>query len=138
MNALLEFPRVTAITAGLLLAMQMLLAVSVSRARGAYARPLGDGGHDPLSRAIRRHGNLAENAGLFVCGFLLLEWSRRAPLALMLLCAAFVALRGFHAIGLSRADTNNAWRLIGGGGTYLVGLALGGMLLWIGATGGAS
>ena len=51
---------------------------------------------------------------------------------MMAMCAAFVATRLFHALGLSLANTNNPFRLIGGVGAYVLGFALGGLLIWLG------
>ena len=64
---------------------------------------------------------------------LLLELSRFNATLLLSLSAAFVVVRLLHAAGLSRENTNNAFRLMGGVGTYLVGLTLGGALAWVGA-----
>ena len=127
---MMQFPFTTAITAGSRLILQIILAGMVSATRGPVA--IGDGGRDGLTRAIRRHGNLAENAGIFVAGFMLLELSAFSPRLLAGLCAVFVAVRLIHALGLSQANTSNAMRVIGAVGTYLCGLVLGGTLLWIG------
>lgn len=129
----MTFPYVTALTAGVLIILQMAMAFAVSGARGQKNTWVGDGGQDALLRTMRRHGNLAENAGIFVAGFLLLELSKFSPSLLIGLCVAFVLMRVAHAIGLSRADTNNAFRLTGGVGTYLAGFILGGALVWVGA-----
>jgi uncharacterized membrane protein YecN with MAPEG domain len=128
------FPAVAATTAGALLVLQMLLGFATSGARGQAGVWIGTGGNAALERAQRRHANLAENAGLFVAGFTVLELSGRWPTLLLVLCSAFVVLRLVHAAGLSRENTNNAARLIGGAGTYLLGLVLGGALAWVGAT----
>ena len=117
--------------AGVLLVLQMLLAFAVSGGRGQRAIWVGDGGNADMLRLARRHANLAENAGLFVAGFTLLELSGWQPLVLQVLCAAFVVVRLAHAAGLSLADTSNPFRLVGGVGTYLVGSVLGGALVWL-------
>ncbi len=127
------FPYVTAMTAGVLLVMQIALAFTVSGGRGQANTWIGAGGNRRLERAIRRHGNLAENGGIFIAGFLLLELSRSSPTLLASLSAAFVVVRLIHAAGLSRENTNNPLRLIGGVGTYLLGLMLGGTLIFVGA-----
>lgn len=129
----LVFPALSAATAGALLIMQMLLALTVSGARGRANVWIGAEGAPTLERTARRHANLAENAGLFVAGFTLLELSGRWPLLLLILCPAFVVLRLFHAAGLSRENANNLLRLIGGAGTYVLGLVLGGALAWLGS-----
>ena len=131
----MTFPFTTAITAGILLILQMALAFAVSGARGQNNAWVGDGGQEALLRAIRRHGNLAENAGLFVAGFALLELSKFGPNLLTGLCAAFVVVRLSHAVGLSQRHTGNIFRLVGGVGTYLIGFALGGLLIWVGVLG---
>ena len=128
----MAFPFVSAITAGVIVILQMVLAFMVSGARGNIA--IGDGGNEDLARAVRRHGNLAENAGLFIAGFTLLELSRLSPTLLAWLCGLFVLMRILHAIGLSQQKTMNVFRLIGGVGTYIIGLVLGVALLWAGYT----
>jgi len=129
----MTFPFATTLTAGVILILQILLAAMTSGARGSTKNPIGDGGNDAMIRAIRRHGNLAENAGIFIAGLMLLELSKFSPTLLTILCIAFVVVRLVHAIGLSQENTNNAFRFLGGVGTYLIGLVLGGTLIWIGA-----
>ncbi len=130
----MTFPYVTSITAGLLLLLQMSLAFAVSGGRGKVQAWIGDGGNADLLRKSRRHANLAENAGLFLIGFALIELSGLMPRLLLAACVAFVVIRIFHAVGLSRANTNNPFRLMGGIGTYLLGFLLGGALIWAGLT----
>lgn len=125
------FPFITAFTAGSLLILQMLLGFLTSGARGTTKQWIGNGDSDPLLRAVRRHGNLAENSAIFVAGFLLLELSRWNQGILIGMSGAFLALRLVHALGLSLANTNNVFRLLGGVGTYLLGFVLGGILVWI-------
>jgi uncharacterized protein len=128
----IAFPAVAAANGGVLLILQMLLGLTVSGARGRSNVWIGAGTDATLERVARRHANLAENAGLFLGGFTLLELSGRWPTLLLILCTSFVVLRLFHAAGLSRQNTNNPLRLIGGAGTYLLGLVLGIALAWIG------
>jgi uncharacterized membrane protein YecN with MAPEG domain len=128
----MTYPYITSVTAGLLLLVQMTLAFAVSGSRGKANTWVGDGGDATLLRSTRRHANLAENAGFFVIGFALLELSRFSPRLLLALCAAFVIARVLHAAGLSRQNTNNPLRLIGGLGTYLTGFVLAGALVWAG------
>lgn len=128
----MNFPYISSTTAGLLLAIQMVLAFAVSGTRGKVDTWVGDGGNEALLRAARRHANLAENAGLFIAGFTLVEISGFSSKLLLSLCAAFVLARLFHAAGLSRQNTNNPLRLIGGMGTYLIGFVLAGVLVWVG------
>lgn len=130
----MPFPYITSITAGVLILLQVLLAFAISGFRGKSNTWLGDGGNAELARTVRRHANLAENAGLFATGFTLLEMSQRSPKLLTGLCVAFVLARLVHAAGLSRQNTNNPLRLMGGLGTYLIGFTLGGALIWTSLT----
>jgi hypothetical protein len=66
-------PIVSALTAGVLVLMQMALMLSVVLARRRNRQSIGDGGKPKLLAAIRRHGNFAENAAVFIAGFALLE-----------------------------------------------------------------
>lgn len=131
------FPYATTITAGILLILQMALAGATSGARGKANSWVGDGGNDALLRAMRRHGNLAENTGIFLVGLMLLELSRFNHLVVVVLCAAFVFARLMHALGLSRTNTNNAFRVGGGVLTYLIGFALGVLLIYVGLRAGS-
>jgi uncharacterized membrane protein YecN with MAPEG domain len=128
----MTFPYITSITGGFLLVLQIILAVTVSGARNQLDIAIGDGGQNTLLRAIRRHGNLAENAGLFVAGLTLLELSNALPTLQICLCAVFVLARLLHVVGMSQANATNTYRLLGGAGTYISGLVLGGALLWVG------
>jgi len=131
----MSFPHITSVTAGLLLLIQMGLALSVSGNRDKADTWVGEGGDATLLRTTRRHANLAENAGFFVVGFALLELSRLGPRLLLALCGAFVIARLVHAAGLSRQNTKSPQRLIGGLGTYLIGFVLAGALVWAGLNG---
>jgi len=118
-------PLISALTAGILIIMQMVLASAVARARRRNRQSLGDGSNKDLLQAIRRHGNLAENAALFIAGFTLMEMLGGNRIELQILCAVFVLARISHAIGLSMERTVNPFRLIGITATIAVGMALG-------------
>jgi uncharacterized protein len=126
---LLTPPVVSALTAGVLIIMQMALMASVILARRRNRQSLGDGGNADMLRAIRRHGNFAENAALFIAGFTLMEMTGGRGLELEVLCVAFVVARISHAIGLSMTKTVNPYRQAGIIVTIAVGLALGFSLL---------
>jgi uncharacterized protein len=124
-------PIVTAFTAGLIIVLQMALALGVIRARGRARQSIGDGGDQELLLAIRRHGNFAENAAIFVACFTLLEIMGGGGLWLMILCAGFVLGRISHILGLSMKQTVNPFRLSGIVLTIAVGVALGVRLILI-------
>jgi hypothetical protein len=102
---MLAAPIVTALTAGVLILMQMALLFSVVRLRRSAGQSLGDGGDQDLQLAIRRHGNFAENAGIFIACFALLEMLGGGGPVFMVLCAGFVLGRLSHIIGLSMRRT---------------------------------
>jgi len=129
----LTLPIVSAITAGVILLLLMVLMINVGRHRGRSKTLLGEGSDPALLRAIRVHANLAENAAAFLVGFALLEMLGGHPLLVASLCGVFVAARLAHAIGLSRTEAPNAGRFLGALGTLLVGLITAAALIWTGA-----
>jgi uncharacterized membrane protein YecN with MAPEG domain len=118
-------PLVSALTAGVLILMQIALMLAVVAARRRNRQSIGDGGHQDLLQAMRRHGNFAENAAIFLAGFTLLELAGGGRLGLAVLCAAFVLGRISHAVGLSMTKTVNPFRTGGVVLTAIVGVALG-------------
>jgi uncharacterized membrane protein YecN with MAPEG domain len=118
-------PVVSAFTAGILILMQVALMAAVVLARRRNRQSLGDGSNPALLRAIRRHGNFAENAAIFIAGFTLLEMLGASQANLAILCALFVVGRISHALGLSLQNTVNPLRVGGVVLTVGVGLTLG-------------
>jgi uncharacterized protein len=118
-------PFVSAVTAGILVIMQMALMFSVVLARRRNRQSLGDGGQPGMLLAIRRHGNFAENAALFVAGFALLELMGGGRIGLAIMCTAFVLARISHVVGLSMPrKTVNPLRVGGVAVTVFVGITL--------------
>ncbi|HEY0801344.1 MAG TPA: MAPEG family protein [Steroidobacteraceae bacterium] len=117
-------PIISALTAAILIVMQIALMTGVILARRRNWQSLGDRGHKDLLISIRRHGNFAENAALFIAGFTLLEILGDNRVVLEILCAAFALARISHAIGLSTGNTVNPFRFTGIGATITVGLVL--------------
>ena len=124
-------PAVSALTAGVLILLQMFLLLTVVLARRSNRQSLGDGGNANMLRAIRRHGNLAENAAIFVVSVALLEMLGESRTVVEILCAAFLLARLSHAIGLSFGRTVNIFRFLGATTTVIVGIAVGVKLIQI-------
>ncbi|NJK62992.1 MAG: hypothetical protein HC921_10220 [Synechococcaceae cyanobacterium SM2_3_1] len=61
----MNLPLITAGLSGILLATQQLLMLNVGLHRIKLRLGVGYGNDPNLERLIRRHGNLAENAGIF-------------------------------------------------------------------------
>ena len=122
----MPLPLISALTAGVLIIMQMALLYAVVRARRSNRQSLGDGGKGELLLAIRRHGNFAENAAIFIAGFALLELLGTGQIEVAVLCGVFVAARVAHIVGLSMArNTVNPLRIGGTAVTVFVGVTLG-------------
>lgn len=113
------FP-LTSIYAGLLGLMLVILSMNVSRMRGVAKVSLGDGGHPGLSHAIRMQGNFIEYVPLAVILIALAEGRGAPAVAIHVLGGALVVGRVLHALGLARANSNNALRGLGSLATYLV------------------
>jgi uncharacterized membrane protein YecN with MAPEG domain len=112
------------LTAGALLILQTALMLSVVVARRRARVSLGAGEDERLLRAIRRHGNLAENSGLFLVAFVLVELTEADRRAVAVLAAVFVLARVAHAVGLSMKRSLNPVRVAGVALTACVGFAL--------------
>lgn len=125
-------PVITTLTAGIILLLQMILMINVGRVRGATNTLFGSG-DETLQKAVRVHGNLTENAGIFMVTFALLEMIGGATWIVATLCGVFVIARVAHAIGLSMSTGVGAPRFIGALGTLLTGLVAGGYAAWLGA-----
>lgn len=113
------FPTATGLTAGILGLLQAGLMLYVAAGRRRHKSGLGDGGHEALNRRIRMHGNLAENAALFIALLTLVELSGATGFA-RIAGAVFVAARLAHAYGLSMAfgPGANPPRFLGAVGTF--------------------
>ena len=120
----LAVPAVTALTAGVLLIFQMILLLAAARGRRRAGQALGDGADAGLLRAVRRHGNLAENAAIFLVGSAMFEMMGGARPWVEGLCAIFLLGRVSHAIGLSMTNTVNLFRIAGVALTVAADVAL--------------
>lgn len=125
-------PFVSAIAAGVLILGQMALMLAVARVRRTARVSLGNGEDPALLAAIRRHGNYAENAAIFVAGLALLETLGAERSSVIQLAAIFIGGRVLHAIGLSQTKTVNLWRIAGIVATVAAGVGLGAQLIALG------
>ncbi|HEY5365103.1 MAG TPA: MAPEG family protein [Casimicrobiaceae bacterium] len=123
-------PYVTALYAGILMLLLVVLAFPISRLRGKLRTGLGDGGHPELARAIRAHANLSE-WGVPVLLLLLVAELNRAPVVFLHVAGiTLVIARLLHAFGLSRTGGASFGRMYGTGLTWLVLIVLAVWNIW--------
>ena len=128
----LSMPMVSSVAAGALILIQLGLALLVVLERRKNRQSLGDGGNADVLRAMRRHGNFAENAAIFIACITLFELIGGSRTTLEIICAVFIVGRLCHAIGLSMTNTVNPLRVLGIGATIAAGVTLGVQLLRMG------
>lgn len=97
----MDFPTITALTGAVLLALQqgLMLNTGFHRVSSGVAVGITDDRH--LERKMRRHGNLAENAAIFVVVLGLLELLTGTTVVVKVFGIAFVSARVMHALGFS-------------------------------------
>jgi uncharacterized membrane protein YecN with MAPEG domain len=104
---------ITAIYAGLLTLIFIVLSARVIRARGNARVALGDGGSIVLTRAIRVHGNFAEYTP-FAILILAFTEALSGPIWLIhLLGLSFLAARLIHAYGVGTEPEIDRLRVVG-------------------------
>ncbi|HLI66842.1 MAG TPA: MAPEG family protein [Caulobacteraceae bacterium] len=128
-------PIVSALTAGILILLQTAFMFAAANQRRQHGPAVGEATDPNMIRAVRRHGNLAENAGIFIASIALLELlsGPSGRLWIEILCGAFVVARLAHGFGLSQQNTTNAFRIGGVILTAFVGVTTGVRLIWLAA-----
>lgn len=106
-------PTITALYAGLLALIYLVLTINVIRGRIRFRVGLGDGGERKLQQLVRSHGNFSEYAPMMVVLLLLLELSMLSGLWLHLIGGGFVMGRLCHAIGIGGSSGPSLWRTLG-------------------------
>ena len=115
---------ITALYAGVLAILIVVLANRVSAVRRSAAVSLGDGGNELLVRRIRVHGNATENIPIGLLIMLVLELNGSSSALLHGLGASLTVGRLAHVQGLSGSAGTSVGRLLGTGltwGTIAVG-----------------
>lgn len=95
-----QLPIYTAWLAAFLVVFQVVLMFRVGATR-AKGLAIGIGDDRDLERKVRRHGNLAENSGLFVAAIGLLELIAGQTTYVLVIAAGFAIARILHAAGFS-------------------------------------
>ncbi len=123
-----HYPYITALTAGVIVILQMTLMIMTAMARGKHKQGLGDGGKPALIAHIRSHGNLAENAPIILIILGLLEIAGTSTTVISIAAVVFVIGRILHPVGLAMSHGTTTPRVIGVLSTMLVGM-FGGIFL---------
>ncbi|MBJ18608.1 MAG: glutathione S-transferase [Deltaproteobacteria bacterium] len=114
-------PTITALSAGLIGLISIVISVMVGRVRG---RPggvsIGDGGKPELILAMRRHANFVEVVPLALIRMALLEMNKVQPNAIHCLGAVLVIGRACHAYGFGNEGPLSVLRAVGAVGSLLV------------------
>jgi uncharacterized membrane protein YecN with MAPEG domain len=128
---------VTALTAGILGLLFLVLSYRVVQVRQSAKVELGDGGDTLLLARIRAHANFAEYVPicLILIGVVEISYDE-APFALWGVGLALIVVRIAHALGMAKRGANAA-RIIGITGitgTWAVMLALSLWAIWLAIT----
>ena len=94
-------PIIAAVAGAVLIILQAILMILVGVHRIRNRVNLGTGDDPALERKIRRHGNLAENAALFIVVLALAEMTVVPNDIIRIIAVVFVIGRILHAIALS-------------------------------------
>lgn len=95
----------------IVLQVALMLSVGLHRSKGQF---IGIGDDKDLERKVRRHGNLAENSGLFLVVIALFEMLVGQTTYVLVLCAIFAVARMLHALGFSSLAGSHGDDLRGG------------------------
>ncbi|MFL0354879.1 MAPEG family protein [Erythrobacter sp. GH1-10] len=134
----MNLPIYTAALGAFLIVMQAVLMVGVGarRLKGPF---IGLGDDKNMERRVRRHGNLAENSGLFLAVLALLELLVGQTPFLAALCLLFAVARLLHAAGFSSLAGSHGEDLSGARKGFAAMRALGAfgtLITALGAAGG--
>jgi len=134
----MTIPIIAAVAGALLIILQAILMILVSMHRIRNRINLGSDDEPALERKIRRHGNLAENAALFIVVLALAEMTVVPNNVVAIIAIVFIVGRLLHAIALSTVAGSQggktgkafqAFRAIGAFTTFGSFIALGCYLL---------
>ncbi len=122
----------TALYAGILALISIVLANRAGMTRARLNIPLGDGGNSNLIAAIRGHANFTEFVPFIVVMMAMIELDGAQKWWLHALGGAIVLARIIHPLGLSTEQMSSPLRMIGSMMTAAVTVACAGLLIWQG------
>ncbi|HEX5067936.1 MAG TPA: MAPEG family protein [Myxococcota bacterium] len=121
---------ITAVFAGVLGIMFLVLELPIGLLRTRTNVSLGDGGNPDLTVAIRRHANFVEHVPLALLLMALLELNGASHMLLAILGTALVLARLMHPFGLDVHVMRRPPRGFGAATTSLVILVASAVLIW--------
>ncbi len=121
----LHTPTYAALLGGSLLVLQILLMLSVGTYRTGARKGVGVDGDMKLERLVRRHGNLAENAAIFLIVLTLYEVMFGQTLIVLGTASVFLVARLLHAIGFSSLSGSHLVDAQGSGSSFVLMRAAG-------------
>lgn len=127
-------PIITAVAAAILLIVQQVLVLGIGKQRRQQKIGVGIGTDPDMERLVRRHGNLAENAPIFLISLGLLELIVGTSVGVLVLAILFLVFRAMHLIAFSSLGGSHGEagargylkvRMVSMLGTMLCGIAAG-------------
>ena len=117
---MLHSPTYSALLGGTLITLQILLMLSVGLFRTVSKKGVGVDGDIKLERLVRRHGNLAENAAIFIIVLALYElFFGQTMLALVTACV-FLAARLLHICAFASPSGSHLIDAKGSGSKFVL------------------
>jgi len=118
-------PIFAAILGGTVLSLQTVLMLTVGMYRTSAGKGVGVDGDMKLERLVRRHGNLAENAAIFLIVFALYELLFGATILALVIGVTFITARLLHIIGFTSDSGSHLVDAAGAGRVYVLMRAAG-------------
>ena len=117
---MLYSPTYAALLGGALLTLQVVLMLSVGMYRSAAKKGVGSDGDMKLERLVRRHGNLAENAAIFISVLALYELLFGQTLLALVTASVFFIARLLHICGFASASGSHLVDAKGSGSIFVL------------------
>ncbi|MEZ6012289.1 MAG: MAPEG family protein [Hyphomonas sp.] len=116
--------------AGLFCLLMLVLKGNVGRVRTREKIGFGDGGNEPMQRALRVQGNAVEDVPVVLLGLIGLGALAAPALLIHILGASFLVGRVLHAIGLGGSSGGSPGRMFGTLISLIVMLVTAGACVW--------
>lgn len=119
---------------GLFCLLMLVLKGNVGRVRAREKIGFGDGGNEPMQRALRVQGNAVEDVPVVLVGLIGLGALTAPALLIHILGASFLLGRVLHAVGLGGSSGGSPGRMFGTLISLIVMLVTAGACVWFAVT----